>query len=502
MKRFKNFLTEEPQILCEESTKFSTHMETVIGVCYDAAIANDGKNILKKALKQTEFKTAKKYWQRKTQDESVVALIKFGKKISAQIKTKGKFEIQEKGQLTDQWTEWTKFGSKDKGKRGADTSKTDIVLGKKRCSVKNAGGAQLMSGKKGESKATVEAAAETLNLKENATEKLIKLMDNLQAYTTEGYYASMDLLKKFKESNPGGNVTMYKWAKKLVDKWDKVNIPYEELKKVKPRTDKIKNQLEKYKNKIADLEKPTAEIRKVADNPDKNKIAQTYIKDEQAKFMKDVEGKFQRNQNNVKKELKELFSNSNFKNAFVFEAASGQKKFGNKAIQRADYMLSWLKKDTIEDFIIKVTPITDYKSATIKKYAEQIDLQVNWKSSSTSNHKGYSVYQNVRLGLGQLFKESQQIYENYSKQCGIYQDYLNESAITEGAFFDRIKDLANKFMSAAKEAWNKFVSFIKEAVSKIKEFAEDGISALGNMFGFEMEVTNSLLNNENLKLKI
>ena len=65
MIRFKNFLIEEPQILCEESTKFSTHMETVIGVCYDAAITKGGKNILKKALKQTEFKTAKKYWQRK-----------------------------------------------------------------------------------------------------------------------------------------------------------------------------------------------------------------------------------------------------------------------------------------------------------------------------------------------------------------------------------------------------------------------------------------------------
>ena len=165
MIRFKNFLIEEPQILCEESTKFSTHMETVIGVCYDAAITKGGKKILKKALKQTEFKTAKKYWQRKTQDESVVALMKFGKKIFAQIKTKGKFDTQEQGKLTDQWTEWTKFGSKDKGKRGSDTSKTDIVLGNKRCSVKNASGAQLMSGKKGESKATVEPAAAKLKLK-------------------------------------------------------------------------------------------------------------------------------------------------------------------------------------------------------------------------------------------------------------------------------------------------------------------------------------------------
>ena len=106
-----------------------------------------------------------------------------------------------------------------------------------------------------------------------------------------------------------------------------------------------------------------------------------------------------------------------FKLAFVYEAASGNHKFGRGAIQRSNYMLSWLKKPAIEDFVVKVNPIKDRNSPTIKKYAEQMDVQVNWKSSSTrtKSHLGYNVYQNVRIGLGQLFTESQQIYENYSK---------------------------------------------------------------------------------------
>ena len=54
-------------------------------------------------------------------------------------------------------------------------------------------------------------------------------------------------------------------------------------------------------------------------------------------------------------------------------------------------------------------------------------------------------------------------------------------------------------MAAAKKTWNKFVSFIKEAIDKIAEFAKDGVNALGNMFGFEMDVR---LTNENLTLKI
>ena len=194
--------------------------------------------------------------------------------------------------------------------------------------------------------------------------------------------------------------------------------------------------------------------------------------------------------------------NDTFKLGFVFEAASGEQKFGKKSIQTAQYMFVWKPAGQIEDFLVKEHKIDKYTSKTIKEYAGQIDLQVNWKGSSTSKHLGYNVYQNVRMGVKEVQFESTQLYENYVKQYDIYQNYLNEDAISEGKFFDRITALTKKLIDTTKQLWNKFISIIKEAVTKIKEAAQDGIVALGNIFGFEMEVEDTLLNNNTLTLSI
>ena len=165
-------------------------------------------------------------------------------------------------------------------------------------------------------------------------------------------------------------------------------------------------------------------------------------------------------------------------------------------------MFVWKPVGEIESFKVKEHKIDGPSSSTIKEYANQIDLQVNWKGSSKSNHLGYNVYQNVRLGVKEVQFESSQLFENYNKQYDIYENYLNEDAISEGAFFDRIKSLASQLMAGIKKVWSKFIGIVKEAVSKIKEFAKDGISALGNMFGLEMVVQENILNRNNLTLKI
>ena len=165
-------------------------------------------------------------------------------------------------------------------------------------------------------------------------------------------------------------------------------------------------------------------------------------------------------------------------------------------------MFVWKPKGMVEDFLIKEHEIKGPTSKTIKEYADQVNIDVNWKGSSTSNHLGYNIYQNVRLGVKEVQFESNDLFENYIKQYDIYQNYLEENAITEGAFFDRIKSLATKLMDGIKKVWNKFVGIIKEAISKIKEYADAGIMALGNMFGLEMDVQDNILNKNNLTLTI
>ena len=109
------------------------------------------------------------------------------------------------------------------------------------------------------------------------------------------------------------------------------------------------------------------------------------------------------NADDVKKKLEKQFVNETFKNAFVFEAATGDQKFGN-AEQRADYMLCWAPKGKIEQFVVKAYTVgtASAPSDIIKKYAKAIDLQVNWKSSSNQSHLNYNMYQNYFRSLYHL----------------------------------------------------------------------------------------------------
>ena len=283
MKTFKRFLKEEPEILYESSTKFSTHMETVIGECFDAAWVQKNSTkkaaieILKKKQKTTEFKTVKKHWKSANATEAAEKLLAFGNKVKKAVKSEGKYKIQAKGQMTDDWMTWA-------DKKGTDTSKTDVIIGGLYCSVKNAGGAQLMSGKKGESKATVEAAAQAVKgFDDEIKENLTGLLNNLQEHTTDGYYASMDLLKRFKASNPGKDAKMYDWAKRTVDNWDKVNIPYEKLKKALPnyiKTFPIKKS--KLSKAVLDNPKNLVKIAKIV-HPEVRTSLNNFIKKNQNK---------------------------------------------------------------------------------------------------------------------------------------------------------------------------------------------------------------------------
>jgi hypothetical protein len=490
MKRFGRFTIELEVQNLFEATDLSTAMETVIGICYQAAFAGGkkGKDILLDAIgNNTEFKKASSVWDKGNEKDNLKGLLIFGNKIVDAVGGDGTYQIQTKGQMTDDWMTWAK-------KKGADTSKTDIVIGGYKYSVKNADGAQLMSGKKGESIATANAAAKTAKI--DTVASLISSMNKLEEATTEGYYASVKVMKKFRDSNPRATDKMQTWAEKEVKKWE---------------TLKDKLAKEKDKKKAAELKKqikaanPSKEMKTMATPKGKanSKLAPTYISKENKKLLKNMDTIFKKNQEEVKKNLEILFKkNNDFKLGFVFEAASGKQKFGKKAIQTAEYMFVWKPVGAIETFKVKEHKIDTPSSKTIKEYAKQIDLQVNWKGSSKSNHLGYNVYQNVRLGVKEVQFESTQLFENYNRQYDTYENYLSEDAISEGAFFDRITSLATQLMSGIKKIWSKFVGMIKEAVSKIKEFSEDGISALGNMFGFEMDVTNSLLNNGNLKLKI
>ena len=553
MHTFKQFLTEA------SSTKVSTALETVLGVCFQASHVNNSKakrqeleNLIKKSKNKTQFVHAKEYWKITSPrtlkkgnyftEEEAEKLLKFGEMVKKETAkaggSGGEFTFQSKGKITDNWAKWSGKGTfkydddgvivKVKSTR-ADVSKTDIVLGGKKYSVKNANGAQLMSGKKGESIATVEAATLTSGLLEKTSSEIISSFNKLEAFTTDGYYANMDNLKDLWNNKDKELDTILKLAKAMKAKLEDWENDKEALKK-EGNSEKVA--IEKLKNgkwnpktwpgpgQLSDSGKPlyTKGMKKVIKAVDDAGGEETWISSNKSTmltrhnkdFMGEVHAEFNHNADTAKAKLSSAFSGTpDFKNAFVYEAATGDQKFGN-IIQRADYMLSWKpSKDGMDKFKVKVEDVQTAASPAqvIKNYASGMDLQVNWKSSASSSedptkdHMHYNVYQGVRISIKTAMDEAEKEQQSANEEYEHLSQQLNEGHLAEGAFWNKVKELASKFWGKIKEVWNKVVGIFKEVVGHLKEAAEHGARALSTVLGFDMEVTDSL-RNQTLKVRI
>ena len=513
MIRFKNFLTEGM------STEVSTALETVLGASY-ASVSQNDPQILKDAMKSDKnFKTAKKYWDTGNASQSLKNLQVLGTKIK---KSKappgaGGFEFQSGGNLS---TFWTDNGGVN------NTAKADIILGKFQYSVKNADGAQLMSGKKGESSATAAAAADALGMPKIAS-GLIKSIQNLETVTTKGYYASADNLKRLKQ-NADKNTTLFMLATALDKESKRYDKEFAQYKKDKAKLKKKKDKKGEEKldkewlkawppnssgnKKIGSNFKPAKkgwskigtlgssgkpslgrDLPKVLKGGKQSKELETKLSKENKAFTNFVNGKFQDNQDEVKSKLEKLFKkNPDFQREFCYEAASGKRKFKDGAVQTADHMLSWAPSDAgVHEFKVSTYAMKNSKAKIVGLYSDQMTLDVNWKSSSTYKHKGYNVYQNVRLGLGKLIEEVDYIQDTLFEEFDQLKNSLQEGTINEGAFFNKLKSMATDFVSTIKELGQRIVNWFKEAIDKIKSAAEEGMVALGSILGFEIEVTTN-----------
>ena len=110
------------------------------------------------------------------------------------------------------------------------------------------------------------------------------------------------------------------------------------------------------------------------------------------------------------------------------------------------------------------------------------------KSSSTTGHKGYNVYQNIRLGLGQIQEETNYVQDVLIEEYKQLKNSLQEGIINEAGFFSKLKDMSKKFISTIIEFGQRILNWFKEAIEKIKSAASEGIDSLGNVFGFGMDV--------------
>lgn len=186
MKTFKSYIQESMPVFTPKGE--ATYVEDVIIHCINtynkAKTEKQFVEISKKDPELVKFvkKHSKKIKISNEVEQGMKDLYVFGKTLHSKIGTPAKGGAESAGK------DFPKISSWWSGKTGKniDTSKADILIGGKQVSVKKAK-AQLMSGERKESLATLEAAFAESNLEKNLQEGIIGVVDKFATRTkTEG----------------------------------------------------------------------------------------------------------------------------------------------------------------------------------------------------------------------------------------------------------------------------------------------------------------------------
>ncbi len=327
--------------------------------------------------------------------------------------------------------EWSKWGGKNA------TPKTDIMSGKKRISLKKAGGSQVMSAKAPEGIATFNAASKMMG--KNAPKETAKIIDFMQNETMDltgsGYKGSVTDLEKELETSKGNP---------------------QKMKNLKP----FKDELDATRKNIGTL---TTKIVKVFnDNP-------------------------------------------TFKKHFVFEAATGQVKFGDTSPSRADVMVEF------DDAKGKITHNYSLKSvdeADVQTLTNLYKFYAAFKSAGKS-----SPYISIR---GAVTKTPQQVMnftkkilsDEYEKDTHMTFSAIINDALTmneygrkmlhensieqldEFALFDKIKKGLSNVNKKVRDKFTQMFNWIKEKVNNafnwIKKQGEKMLSLVLKFFNIQV----------------
>ena len=87
-------------------------------------------------------------------------------------------------------------------------------------------------------------------------------------------------------------------------------------------------------------------------------------------------------------------------------------------------------------------------------------LDVNWKSSSTYKHKGYNVYQNIRLGLGKLIEETNHAQDILFEE--FYKDPSSDPVKVKKILNDKVRwKNPSQYLGIARNHFNLTVDQVK-----------------------------------------
>jgi len=175
----------------------------------------------------------------------------------------------------------------------------------------------------------------------------------------------------------------------------------------------------------------------------------------------------------LQKELNNAFTkNPEFKKAFVYEAMTGEQKFGVDSAAEANCVIAFNNDFTQ----VKIEDISELSSPMVAKVADLTKLVVGFKSVSykkKGEKAGYTFFSSVRLLLKDLVEKQESLDE-----------VMNSNQINEIDILDKIKE----FFSYLYEKFNKLIDFISDGIKKIEELLKEGIEKVLDFLGYEMEI--------------
>ena len=175
----------------------------------------------------------------------------------------------------------------------------------------------------------------------------------------------------------------------------------------------------------------------------------------------------------MKKQVANLFNGSEeFKNAFVFEAMTGYKKFSpsNPNIAKHFLVATFSGSGTL------IGEIKKYDDAYVKKVAKQVIPDVRFKSGSQEKtldgKKQKTGYKRVWSVLQLNYNHIQEQTEIMEREAEEMQKFLSEGLISEVAFFSWAKKKIKGIVNYIKRVFTAVKNFILEKVDNILEFLE------------------------------
>lgn len=406
MKSFKTFLSEGTKPILTEAVS-ATAFEATITTAFNGGPKRDKETLATARVSETDYKTVEK------QSKRIAQLIK--------TKTKASGKMIHFGVGAGKRVTWW---------QGGGVPKTDIYAGKVKISLKQAGGSQLMSARRGEALSTFRAAVEYMNEETpGETQKLVKLIEkSMQTFfTPQGVNINTFkfLIKKFKKQGPSG-------IKKAVrEKIDEFNAIDKAVRQVTPKL---------------------------------------------SEFMS---------------------ANSEFRRWFVYEAATGQKKFEPDPFADAN----WVVEFNAASGNAKVEKLSAGKNKPTKfidTLAGKVGFNMRWKTGSGSklNKQGIaSTEVSLRVDVPKPKKGEQlEGFENILPMLGLdapvvetpttscIEDIYTEELrlfVEEGHVYLTEEGFLQSVASFFKNLWDKILSGLRAAAAK-------GILWLLDFLGIEL----------------